>query len=75
MLNLPKLFILALSLRALSSPLNSDTTDTTIIPIIEPICDQKYHDQQKEMEFFLEEIIKAFDIEVPKDVSDSLNHK
>ena len=59
---------MVLSLRALSLPLSSDTTDT-IIPIIEPICDDQYIQQQKELEYFLDEIMKAFDIQVP----DSLN--
>lgn len=70
MVGLLKLSILVLSLRILSLPQNSDTTDT-ILPVIEPICDEKYIKQQEEMEFFLEEIMKAFKIEVP----DSLNHK
>lgn len=68
MLNLPKLFILVLSLRALSSPLSSDTTDT--IAPVEVIQEQTYTEDE-EMQFFLEEIMKAFEIEVP----DSLNHK
>lgn len=64
------LFITVFSLRVLFLPLNSDTTDTTIV-IIDPICDEQYHSQQKEMNYFLNEILKAFEIEIP----DSLNHK
>jgi len=58
------------SLKGSSNHLNSDTTDT-ITPIIEPICDEEYIRQQKQTEFFWEEIMKAFNIESP----DSLNHK
>ena len=37
-----------------------DTTDTIIV--ITPICDQKYHNQQQEINFYLEQILKAFGI-------------
>ncbi len=58
------------SLRVLSSPLSSDSDTTdTIAPIIKPICDKQYHEQQKELDFFLDEIMRALDIEIP----DSLN--
>lgn len=67
------------SLRVLSSPLSDSTLvviDTTyVIEIVEPICDWEYRQQQREMEFFLQEIMKAFDIEMPESMLDSLNNK
>lgn len=64
------LFIKAsLSQNQFSDSTLTDSVDT-IIPIIEPICDEDYHNEQKEMRFFLNEIRKAFNIQMP----DSLNN-
>ena len=61
-------FVTVFLLKVLLS-LPGDTTDTTdtIIPIIEPIVDEEYNDQQQEMIYFLYEIMDAFDIQIPND--------
>lgn len=54
------------SLRVLSSPLSDSTsvvidiTDT--IEVVKPICDKEYRQQQRQTNYYLEQILKAFGI-------------